>query len=206
MVDVLRISMTDQLQLKSLLTESCKGTNLYFQYKGLKDTNWTSKSLKIAKSQEEIHDIDPCEKYEVRLATGPESTQQFQELSSIGPFFETLSESDLNKVEFEDGENYYTTSFTYEVSHHNESFVALNFDEVCATKMNIWSRFSTDKQKVTKWKSEGNILSNKKVKITKAHNRLSKITLILCRILSRMEALLSKLNSVPVMSFYLNFI
>ena len=163
MVDVLRISMTDQLQLKSLLTESCNGAKLYIQYKKFKDAEWNNKSLQIAKSEEEIYDIDPCEKYEIRLATGPESVQQFRELSSIGPYFETLDESELNKVEFEDGENYYKTSFTYEVSHHNESFVTLNFGEVCATKMNFWSRYSTDKQEMTKWKNEWNITSYKKV-------------------------------------------
>ena len=167
--------MTDQL--KSLLTDSCNEAHLYIQYKKIEDAEWNNKSLKIAKSQEEIHNIDPCEKYEIRLATGPESSQKFQELSSIGPYYETLNESDLNKVEFEDGQNYYSTSFTYKVSHHNESFVTLNFGKVCATKMNIWSKYLTDEHE---WKSERNITSNKKVNITKAQNRLSKKIPLFC--------------------------
>ena len=190
--------MTDQLKL--LLTESCKGTNLYFQYKGLKDTNWTSNSLKIAKSQEEFHGIDPCEMYEIRLATdGPELTPTYQELSSIGPYYETLNEFDLNKVEFDEkkqGENYYTTTFIYDVSHHNESFVTLNFGKVCAKKMKIWSKHDKD------WKMEHEITSNKKVKLEALQKN---IYIFLYRILSRKEALLLKLNSAPITRFYSNF-
>ena len=138
MVDVLRISMPNQL--KSLLTESCSSSDLYIHYKRLEDSEWTSHKVKSSlKSHEDISGIDPCESYEIRLAPGgPESTFDFQKVLSIGPYYETLNESYFNNIELEDNKFYEDTSFPFTLSSHNESFVTLEFGQVCAMKMKVY--------------------------------------------------------------------
>lgn len=152
-------------QFKSLLTKPCYSNDLYIHYKRFKDfeTDWMSQKLKTSKSDEEIHDINPCEKYEIRLSSGPDPTKKFKDLSSIGPYYETLNESDLHKVELDNGRKYYKKSFNHRISHFNESFVTFDYEEVCAMKIKVYSKYMYETE--SDLKIEGEITSDKKVSI-----------------------------------------
>ena len=150
-------------QFKSLLMEPCYSNDLYIHYRRFEETEWMSQKLKKSKSKEEIHDIDPCEKYEIRVAPGSNPTHKFKDLTSIGPYYETLNEVDLNKVELDNGRNYYKNSLNFGVSQFNESFVTLDYGQVCAMKIKVYSKYMYETE--SELKIEGEITSDKKVSI-----------------------------------------
>ena len=117
-VDVLHVSMIDQnLRFKSLLTDSCNSNELFIYYRRFEDIDWISVSLKAHAKSQDIPNIDPCEQYEIRIATGPsEITQKTQELFKFGPYYEN-DQLDLGRVKLQDSKRYLEEHpFDYDVS------------------------------------------------------------------------------------------
>ena len=127
----------DNTKFRSLITESCNSKDLYILYRGSEDTEWMNKKLRSHRASVDIHDIDPCEKYEVRLATDLEPTNEHLQLPMLGPYYETLREDELTKVDLEDGEEYFKKHFVYGVSQLNKSSVTVDFGQACAMRMEV---------------------------------------------------------------------
>ena len=174
-VDVLHVSMIDQnLRFKSLLTDSCNSNELFIYYRRFEDIDWISVSLKAHAKSQDIPNIDPCEQYEIRIATGPsEITQKTQELLKFGPYYET-DQLDLGRVKLQDSKRYLEEHpFDYDVTM-NDDIVTVDFGQACAMRMEVHLKnFESENG----YKVVGEIRSNAKVKNMQKTNKENLICL-----------------------------
>ena len=161
-VDVLHVSMIDQnSRFKSLLSDSCNSNELFIEYRRFEDIEWNTVSLKEHAKSQDIPNIDPCEHYEVRIATGPsEITQKSQELFHLGPYYET-DQLDLGRVKLQDSQTYLEEHhFDFDVSMNDDS-VTVDFGQACAIRMEVHLKnFDNEND----YKVVGEVISNTKVK------------------------------------------
>ena len=156
--------MIDQnSRFKSLLSDSCNSNELFIDYRRFEDIDWITVSLRKHAKSQDIPNIDPCEQYEIRIATGPsEITQNSQELFHLGPYYET-DQLDLERVKLKDSKKYLEEHpFDYDVSMNDDS-VTVDFGQACAIRMEVHLK-NFDNENEKNYTNVGNVTSKTKVK------------------------------------------
>eukprot|EP00092_Neocalanus_flemingeri_P083526 GFUD01104849.1.p1 GENE.GFUD01104849.1~~GFUD01104849.1.p1 ORF type:complete len:807 (+),score=257.43 GFUD01104849.1:61-2481(+) len=146
-VDTLSVEMKGRKQkFSDLLKPGCNGRKsatlaIEVRKEGTEEWEEKAKDIRITrKNYDNVKDLDPCSKYEVRVLIKPTSGGEIRELSNfpVGPFHK-LDPEEKEIAQFKSGaEEYYTEHFKPEYTQVSDNSFTVKWEPVCALVINVW--------------------------------------------------------------------
>lgn len=145
-VDTLSVAMKNKKKFNALLTSSCNGRRdatvaIEMRKEGSEEWEEMASEIKItARNYDDLKDLDPCSRYEIRVLIKPKHGGEERELSifKVGPFHE-LDPADMAIAKFKgDGEQYYTDNFKPEYIDVTDHSFTVRWQPICALGINVF--------------------------------------------------------------------
>jgi len=147
-VDTLSVKMKEKKKFSALLMSSCNGrrdATLKIEIRESGSEEWKEevKDIRItAKHNDDIKNIDPCLKYEVRVSIMPTKSGELKSLPifALGPYYD-LEPEEIGISKFKgDGVQYYKEHFVSEYTEITDASFTLKWNPICAQGINLWIR------------------------------------------------------------------
>jgi len=151
-VDTLSVGMKNKKKFNALLTSSCNGRRdatvaIEMRKEGTEEWKEMASEIKItARNYDDLKDLDPCTRYEIRVLIKPKQGGEERELPifKVGPFHE-LDPADKAIAKFKgDGEQYYTDNFKPEYIDVTDHSFTVRWQPICALGIHVWVKGEDD--------------------------------------------------------------
>jgi len=145
-VDTLSVEMKKKKKFKQLLAPGCSGRRevtvaIEMRKEGEEEWKEIKSDIKItARDYDDMKDLDPCSRYEIKVLIKPINGGQERELEifKVGPFHE-LDAEDTAIAKFKgDGEQYYTDHFKAEYLEVTDKSFTVKWEPICALGINVF--------------------------------------------------------------------